>query len=157
MKNIFIYLLMIATIVCQDKLTTTRGETYSGKVILSEKGTIEFEFGDGYKKVFPTSSVQRLVLNDGTILIDKNTPRKKNNSSVYEVNYSINLEKVGSSLIGLSGVILYLTNQMELDTDASFEAQKEFVDKVKSRTDIAYISLAIGGFLIALGDDIDDE
>jgi len=28
---------------------------------------------------------------------------------------------------------------------------------VKSRTDIAYISLAIGGFLIALGDDIDDE
>ena len=157
MKNIFIYLLMITTIMCQDKLTTTRGETYSGKVISSEIGTIEFEFGDGYKKVFPTSSVQRLVLNDGTILIDRNKLQNKNNSSGSVVSFSINLQKVGSSLIGLSGVILYFTNQLELNNDATFEDYEDYVDKIKSRTDIAYISLGVGGFLMELGENNADE
>ena len=142
---------------CQDKLTTTRGEVYAGKLIPGKKGTIIFQIDNGSKKVFPSSSVQRLVLNDGTILIDRNKPRNKNNSSGSVVSFSINLQKVGSSLIGLSGVMLYFTNQMELDNDATSEDVEDFVDKMKFRTDMAYVSLAFGGFLMALGENNADE
>ena len=62
------------------------------------------------------------------------------------------MEKVGSGLIALSGALLFATNRMELDDDATIDYYEDMVDKIKLRTDIAYLSLAIGGLLLAIGE-----
>ena len=152
MKRLFIYLLMLSSILCQDKLTTTQGDVYTGKVNPSEEGTIKFQFEDGYQKVFFSIYVQSLVLDDGTVIIDRGSPRKQNRSSENELTFTINLEKVGSGLIALSGALLFATNRMELDDDATIDYYEDMVDKIKLRTDIAYLSLAIGGLLLAIGE-----
>ena len=62
----------------------------------------------------------------------------------------LNITAIGGSLIGLSGMILYLNNQRTIDEEITLDEFEEFADRTKSNSDLAFIFLTLGGFLIAI-------
>ena len=177
MKRLFIYLLMLSSILCQDKLLMLNGQKYDGKYIKTDGTNLVFLLdGTSVAQNVPKETVESLILDGGEIVfsvdpvwfdrVQKNIKLEKvtnnkfietekvglNNLSGYDPSSTINLEKVGSGLIALSGALLFATNRMELDDDATIDYYEDMVDKIKLRTDIAYLSLAIGGLLLAIGE-----
>jgi len=60
------------------------------------------------------------------------------------------LSTIGGSLIGLSGVLMYSTNQKTLNSDATLKEVENFYDEIKSNFDLSYLLLTVGGILIAI-------
>jgi len=68
MKQLIGYLLTISILLSQDILTTKAGNVYEGNLISHTTGDVDF-ISKGVHHSLPTSMVQRLVLEDGTVLI----------------------------------------------------------------------------------------
>lgn len=68
MKQLIGYLLTISILLSQDILTTKAGNVYEGNLISHTTGDVDF-ISEGVHHSLPTSMVQRLVLEDGTVLI----------------------------------------------------------------------------------------
>lgn len=157
MKRIIAIIISLTFLMCQDTLITADGKEYVGKMVSNSKGTVVFTVNDGGKqKVLPVSVINKLTLEDGTVIISNNKSLMRNRGIGLNTDFNIRLKSIGGFLIGLSGIILYSTNQMELDNDATLDDFEDFTDKVKSRSDMAYIALTVGGILMAL-DELKDE
>ena len=156
MKQIIAVIISLTFLICQDTLKTTDGKEYVGKMVSNSKGTVVFLVENvGIQKALPVSIIANLTLEDGTVLISNNKSLMRNRGIGSQPN-NIRLKSIGGFLIGFSGIMLYSINQMELDNDATLDDIEDFVDKVKSRSDMAYIALAVGGIMIAL-DELKDE
>ena len=68
MKQLIGYLLTISILLSQDILTTKAGNVYEGNLISHTTGDVDF-ISKGVHHSLPTSMVQRLVLEDGRVLI----------------------------------------------------------------------------------------
>ena len=68
MKQLIGYLITISILLSQDILTTKAGNVYEGNLISYSTGDVDF-ISKGVHHSLPTSMVQRLVLEDGTVLI----------------------------------------------------------------------------------------
>jgi len=68
MKQLIGYLITISILLSQDILTTKAGNVYEGNLISHTTGDVDF-ISKGVHHSLPTSMVQRLVLEDGTVLI----------------------------------------------------------------------------------------
>ena len=68
MKQLIGYLITISILLSQDILTTKAGNVYEGNLISYTTGDVDF-ISKGVHHSLPTSMVQRLVLEDGTVLI----------------------------------------------------------------------------------------
>tara|TARA_B100001964_G_scaffold233145_1_gene289950 strand:+ start:676 stop:1146 length:471 start_codon:yes stop_codon:yes gene_type:complete len=156
MKQIIAVIISLTFLICQDTLKTTDGKEYVGKLVSNSKSTVVFLVEDGgIQKALPVSIIANLTLEDGTVLISNNKSLM-GNRGIGSQPFNIRLKSIGGFLIGFSGIMLYSINQMELDNDATLDDFEDFVDKVESRSDMAYIALAVGGIMIAL-DELKDE
>ena len=68
MKQLIGYLITISILLSQDILTTKAGNVYEGNLISYSTGNVDF-ISKGVHHSLPTSMVQRLVLEDGRVLI----------------------------------------------------------------------------------------
>jgi len=68
MKQLIGYLITISILLSQDILTTKAGNVYEGNLISHTTGDVDF-ISKGVHHSLPTSMVERLVLEDGRVLI----------------------------------------------------------------------------------------
>ena len=100
-------------------------------------------------QIVDIKTIRSLILADGTVVI-KNSNFIEDDLKNGDTNI-FSLSNMRGVLIGVSGILLYNNNQRTLDGNATLEEVEEFVDESKSNADLSYILLAIGGFLIAIG------
>ena len=171
MKRLIISLLFVTVSFAQDVLITTKGLEYKGEFIGVNDNIISFTaVGTLYPNNIHLIEIEKLVLADGTLVIDKsisefiiadgkNTEQidiSKDSGFLIEDNESteggnlIPLSMIGGSLIGLSGFLMIINNQKTLDLNADLNETEEFTNQLKSDYDLAYFMLFLGGALIAL-------
>ena len=95
-----------------------------------------------------SKTIKSLILDDGTVVINRGYFIEDSES--LENGKKLNITAIGGSLIGLSGMILYLNNQRTIDEEITLDELEEFADRTKSNSDLAFIFLTLGGFLIAI-------
>ena len=83
MKQLIGYLLTISILLSQDILTTKAGNVYEGNLISHTTGDVDF-ISKGVHHSLPTSMVQRLVLEDGRVLIREGKQFGKNSLTLEE-------------------------------------------------------------------------
>jgi hypothetical protein len=126
-----------------------KGTEYKGEFISKTDNSISFKaVGMLNAQKIHIKTIERLILADGTVVIDYGYFIEEGES--LKDRKKISLSTIGGSLIGLSGVLMYSTNQETIDLDATVEEQKEFIDKQKSNFDLSYLLLTVGGILIAI-------
>ena len=69
MKRLFIYLLMLSSILCQDKLLMLNGQKYDGKYIKTDGTNLVFLLdGTSVAQNVPKETVESLILDGGEIV-----------------------------------------------------------------------------------------
>ncbi len=122
-----------------------KGTEYKGEFISKTDNSISFKaVGMLNAQKIHIKTIERLILADGTVVIDYGYFIEEGES--LKDRKKISLSTIGGSLIGLSGVLMYSTNQETIDLDATVEEQKEFIDKQKSNFDLSYLLLTLGAF-----------
>ncbi len=148
-KTLLILIILFTNIFSQDILITMKGTEYKGEFISKTDNSISFKaVGMLNAQKIHIKTIERLILADGTVVIDYGYFIEEGES--LKDRKKISLSTIGGSLIGLSGVLMYSTNQETIDLDATVEEQKEFIDKQKSNFDLSYLLLTVGGILIAI-------
>ena len=172
MKRFLPLLILTGLLFGQDVLTTTDGNVIKGKVVDRTSDSVLFHDSKMlHQQKIPLPTIMRLVLADGTLIINfgeftdgkvKVDARKdfSNNgadSDSYPDPSGVALRKMGHFLIGLSGVLMLITYNDEFEFDESStinssedEQKKYFNDRKKNISNLALIMLAIGGFLSAV-------
>ena len=139
----------------QDKLITVSGSTYEGEYTERTENGVMFQVDGALNpQEIALSKVDRLILSDGTLLIDygeftdgtKIVDVSKEEPSKSGSGFGV--RKIGGLLIGISGVMLL--SIVNRDAPELLEEQDDFRQKQKSHSSFAYTLLAVGGFLIAL-------
>ena len=148
-KTLLILIILFTNIFSQDILITTKGTEYKGEFISKTDNSISFKaVGMLNAQKIHIKTIERLILADGTVVIDYGYFIEEGES--LKDRKKISLSTIGGSLIGLSGVLMYSTNQETIDLDATPEEQEEYLDKQKSNFDLSYLLLTVGGILIAI-------
>ena len=148
-KTLLILIILFTNIFSQDILITTKGTEYKGEFISKTDNSISFKAERMLNaQNIQIETIESLILADGTAVI-KNGYFIEDGESLKD-GKKITPSKIGGSLIGLSGVLMYSTNQKTLNSDATPEEQEEYLDKQKSNFDLSYLLLTVGGFLIAI-------
>ena len=168
MKRFLPLLMLTGLLFGQDVLTTTDGNVIKGKVVDRTSDSVLFHDSKMlHQQKIPLPTIMRLVLADGTLIINfgeftdgkvKVDARKdfSNNgadSDSYPDPSGVGLRKIGHFLIGLSGVVLLYTNNDKIEYDESENAlpKKDQDDDFKERNitinNIALAMLVIGGFI----------
>ena len=148
-KTLLILIILFTNIFSQDILITMKGTEYKGEFISKTDNSISFKaVGMLNAQKIHIKTIERLILADGTVVIDYGYFIEEGES--LKDRKKISLSAIGGSLIGLTGVLMYSTNQETIDLDATVEEQKEFIDKQKSNFDLSYLLLTVGGILIAI-------
>ena len=169
-KTLLILIILFTNIFSQDILITMKGTEYKGEFISKTDNSISFKAERMLKaQIIDIKTIGSLILADGTVVIKnskfieddiknygKEEMKKRQQLNAKWKKESVNetaisLSNIGGALIGVSGILLYTNNQKTLDGNATLEEVEEFVDESKSNADLSYILLAIGGFLIAIG------
>ena len=175
-KTLLILIILFTNIFSQDILITIKGTEYKGEFISKTDNSILFKAERMLNaQNIHIKNIESLILADGTAVIkngyfiedgeslvvmsDKRkellrqyrseTINSEDGESLKD-RKKISLSAIGGSLIGLTGVLMYSTNQETIDLDATVEEQKEFIDKQKSNFDLSYLLLTVGGILIAI-------
>ena len=176
-KTLLILIILFTNIFSQDILITMKGTEYKGEFISKTDNSISFKaVGMLNAQKIHIKTIERLILADGTVVIDygyfiedgeslvvmsdkrKELLRQYRSETINSEDgeslkdrKKISLSTIGGSLIGLSGVLMYSTNQVKKpDSDATPEEQEEYLDKQKSNFDLSYLLLTVGGILIAI-------
>ncbi len=148
-KTLLILIILFTNIFSQDILITIKGTEYKGEFISKTDNSISFKaVGMLNAQKIHIKTIERLILADGTVVIDYGYFIEEGES--LKDRKKISLSTIGGSLIGLSGVLMYSTNQETIDLDATPEEQEEYLDKQKSNFDLSYLLLTVGGILIAI-------
>jgi len=157
MKKLLTALLLTSFLFGQDKLITVSGSTYEGEYTERTENGVMFQVDGALNpQEIALSKVDRLILSDGTLLIDYGEftdGTKKVDVSKEEPSKSgsgFGVRKIGGLLIGISGVMLMSINNRGLEEDSTLEEIDDFLEKNESDANLAYTLLAVGGFLIAL-------
>ena len=146
MKKYLPLFLLLTISFGQDILIMDSGKKYRGELVEKTGSIIRFKSeGASNSQIFQIKKIKSLTLENGeTAVVDGELIGF--NSWFKE---SVTLSSIGGTLIGLSGVILYTNNQRTIGDDMTVDEIQDFSDKTKSNTDLSYIMLIIGGFLIA--------
>ena len=149
-KTLLILIILFTNIFSQDILITMKGTEYKGEFISKTDNSISFKaVGMLNAQKIHIKTIERLILADGTVVIDYGYFIEEGES--LKDRKKISLSTIGGSLIGLSGVLMYSTNQVKKpDFDATQEEWDEYNDKRKSNFDLSYLLLTVGGILIAI-------
>ena len=148
-KTLLILIILFTNIFSQDILITMKGTEYKGEFISKTDNSISFKaVGMLNAQKIHIKTIERLILADGTVVIDYGYFIEEGES--LKDGKKITPSTIGGSLIGLTGVLMYSTNQKTLNSDATPEEQEEYLDKQKSNFDLSYLLLTVGGFLIAI-------
>ena len=175
-KTLLILIILFTNIFSQDILTTMKGTEYKGEFISKTDNSISFKaVGMLNAQNIQIETIESLILADGTAVIkngyfiedgeslvvmsDKRkellrqyrseTINSEDGESLKD-RKKISLSTIGGSLIGLSGVLMYSTNQKTLNSDATLKEVENFYDEIKSNFDLSYLLLTVGGILIAI-------
>ena len=175
-KTLLILIILFTNIFSQDILITMKGTEYKGEFISKTDNSISFKaVGMLNAQKIHIKTIERLILADGTAVIkngyfiedgeslvvmsDKRkellrqyrseTINSEDGESLKDKK-KISLSTIGGSLIGLSGVLMYSTNQKTLNSDATLKEVENFYDEIKSNFDLSYLLLTVGGILIAI-------
>jgi hypothetical protein len=170
MKGILSLIIFVSFGFAQDVLIANSGTEYRGEFINKTDNSISFKAERMLKaQIIDIKTIGSLILADGTVVIKnskfieddiknygKEEMKKRQQLNAKWEKESVNetaisLSNIGGALIGVSGILLYTNNQKTLDGNPTSEEAEEFVDESKSNADLSYILLAIGGFLIAIG------
>lgn len=146
MKKYLSLFLLLTISFGQDILIMDSGKEYRGELVEKTGSIIRFKSeGASKSQIFQIKLIKSLTLENGeTAVVDGELIGF--NSWFKE---SVTLSSIGGTLIGLSGVILYINNQRTIGDDMTMDEIQDFSDKTKSNTDLSYIMLLIGGLLIA--------
>ena len=148
-KILLIIIFLFTNIFSQDILITKKGTEYKGEFINKTDNSISFKaVGMLNAQNIQIETIESLILDDGTVVINRGYFIEDSES--LENGKKLNITAIGGSLIGLSGMILYLNNQRTIDEEITLDELEEFVDRTKSNSDLAFIFLTLGGFLIAI-------
>jgi hypothetical protein len=159
MRKLLSALLLTSFLFGQDILITVSGSTYEGEYTERTENGVMFQVDGALNpQEIALSKVDRLILSDGTLLIDygefTDGTKKVNVSKDWrDENGSgsgFGVRKIGGLLIGISGVILMSIVNRDIDKGAPEEERNDFTEKNKSDGSLAYTLLAVGGLLIAL-------
>ena len=154
MRKCLFTIVLVSISLGQDVLITKEGKKYKGKML--EVGYYKVQFQSERMKSAQSvkiRTIKSLVLSDGTevvkngYLVKRDLIKKSDN---YDKIESFNLSKLGGTLIGISGILLYSNNQRKLEENSSLKETEDFLDKTKSNADLAFVLLTLGGALIAL-------
>ena len=148
-KTLLILIILFTNIFSQDILITTKGTEYKGEFISKTDNSILFKAERMLNaQNIHIRNIESLILADGTAVI-KNGYFIEDGESLKDKK-KISLSTIGGSLIGLSGVLMYSTNQKTLNSDATLKEVENFYDEIKSNFDLSYLLLTVGGILIAI-------
>ncbi len=148
-KTLLILIILFTNIFSQDILITMKGTEYKGEFISKTDNSISFKaVGMLNAQKIHIKTIERLILADGTVVIDYGYFIEEGES--LKDRKKISLSTIGGSLIGLSGVLMYSTNQKTLNSDATLKEVENFYDEIKSNFDLSYLLLTVGGILIAI-------
>ena len=148
-KILLIIIFLFTNIFSQDILITKKGTEYKGEFINKTDNSISFKaVGMLNAQNIQIETIKSLILDDGTVVINRGYFIEDSES--LENGKKLNITAIGGSLIGLSGMILYLNNQRTIDEEITLDEFEEFADRTKSNSDLAFIFLTLGGFLIAI-------
>ncbi len=148
-KTLLILIILFTNIFSQDILITTKGTEYKGEFISKTDNSISFKAERMLNaQNIQIETIESLILADGTAVI-KNGYFIEDGESLKDKK-KISLSTIGGSLIGLSGVLMYSTNQKTLNSDATLKEAENFLDEIKSNFDLSYLLLTVGGILIAI-------
>ena len=111
MKKLLTALLLTSFLFGQDKLITISGKTFEGEYVRkTEKGVLFHANGNIMPQVIVLTQIDRLILSDGTLLIDYGEftdGTKKVDISKEEPSKSgSGFRRFGGLLIGVSGALL---------------------------------------------------
>ena len=177
MKGILSLIIFVSFGFAQDVLIANSGTEYRGEFINKTDNSISFKAERMLNaQKIDIKNIGSLILADGTVVIknsyfieddvkkygkeemkkiQQSAGKRKSHAEIGKkesVNETaISLSTIGGALIGVSGILLYTNNQKTLDDNATLGEVEEFMDEYKSNVDLSYILLAIGGFLIAIG------
>jgi len=148
-KTLLILIILFTNIFSQDILITIKGTEYKGEFISKTDNSILFKAERMLNaQNIHIKNIESLILADGTAVI-KNGYFIEDGESLKD-RKKISLSTIGGSLIGLSGVLMYSTNQKTLNSDATLKEVENFYDEIKSNFDLSYLLLTVGGILIAI-------
>ena len=157
MKRFLPLLMLTGLLFGQDKLITVSGITYEGEYTERTENGVMFQVDGALNpQEIALSKVDRLILSDGTLLIDygeftdgtKIVDVSKEEPSKSGSGFGV--RKIGRLLIGISGYMLYSISMNKLEKDATQEELIEFLREQYVDSILAYILRAVGGLLIAL-------
>jgi len=157
MKRFLPLLMLTGLLFGQDKLITVSGITYEGEYTERTENGVMFQVDGALNpQEIALSKVDRLILSDGTLLIDygeftdgtKIVDVSKEEPSKSGSGFGV--RKIGRLLIGISGYMLYSINMNKLEKYATQEELIEFLREQYVDSILAYILRAVGGLLIAL-------
>ena len=121
MRKLLSALLLTSFLFGQDKLITVSGSTYEGEYTERTENGVMFQVDGALNpQEIALSKVDRLILSDGTLLIDYGEftdGTKKVDVSKEEPSKSgsgFGVRKIGGLLIGISGVMLMSINNRVL-------------------------------------------
>jgi len=148
-KTLLILIILFTNIFSQDILITTKGTEYKGEFISKTDNSISFKAERMLNaQNIQIETIESLILADGTAVI-KNGYFIEDGESLKD-GKKITPSTIGGSLIGLTGVLMYSTNQKTLNSDATLKEVENFYDEIKSNFDLSYLLLTVGGILIAI-------
>ena len=169
MKQIILIFIIYSSLFSQDVLITIRGNEFKGKLIeKTETGVSFLADGDKYPQIVPIRNIKRLILHDGSIIISNNEIVKDNSlvaldtlitieetfatttPSMFTKNIDVgSYYKIASGVfLSLSGILLYSVTNMELPD--KIDEWEDYGDKVKFRSNMAYLSMTASGILLIL-------
>ena len=153
-KTLLILIILFTNIFSQDILITMKGTEYKGEFISKTDNSILFKAERMLNaQNIQIETIESLILADGTAVI-KNGYFIEDGESLKD-GKKITPSTIGGSLIGLTGVLMYSMSQREFDSDLPsgeerYKKQKEYDEITKSYSELSYVLLAVGGFLIAI-------
>ena len=163
MKRFLPLLMLTGLLFGQDVLTTAKGNVYKGKFIeRTPNGVVFHAEGMLQSQEIQLSSINRLVLTDGSLIVDfgefvnKDIKVKIPQENTAGSNTNFSLRNIGGVLIGVSGIMLLFISNDEFEFDESGLADdidkqyEDWEDRFRSQSNLAYTLLAVGGLLIAL-------
>ena len=100
MKQLIGYLITISILLSQDMLTTKTGKIYEGELVSYSTKAVSFVSG-GVQYSKPISTVENLVLEDGTVLI-------KENKIVLKNGHFIGGERDGLTVLITCAILTYI-------------------------------------------------
>ena len=156
MKQFLPLMILTGLLFGQDKkdiIELTDGSIYQGEFVKIKDGNVYFR-PEGSFGVQPIEiyNVVKLELSDGLVLIRDGKQGIFVNADSPKSGSGFGLRNFGGLLIGVSGITLLLINNRKIGSDSTIKEMDAFLDKQKDDINYAYITLAFGGFLIALSE-----